>query len=97
MSPPRLENRLPPEDLLERDEHPLRELALLLMASLLALAVLVLIAGFAARWLARAEPGMAEGLSPPAAAPERLVVLPRQASRLRATLSRARLRCSCRS
>lgn len=52
MSPPRLENRLPPEDLLERDDNPLRELALLLVASLLALAVLVLVAGFAARWLA---------------------------------------------
>lgn len=52
MSPPRLENRLPPEDLLERDENPLRELALLLIASLLVLAVLVLATGFAARWLA---------------------------------------------
>ncbi len=50
--PPRLENRLPPEDLLERDEHPLRELAWLLAASLFALAVLVLAAGLAARWLA---------------------------------------------
>jgi hypothetical protein len=47
--PPRLENRLPPEDLLERDEHPLRELAWLLAASLFALAVLVLAAGLAAR------------------------------------------------
>ncbi len=50
--PPRLENRLPPEDLLERDEHPLRELAWLLAASLAALAVLVLATGFVARWLA---------------------------------------------
>ncbi|KPF48428.1 hypothetical protein IP87_16220 [beta proteobacterium AAP121] len=50
--PPRLENRLPPENLLERDEHPLRELAWLLAASLFALAVLVLAAGFASRWLA---------------------------------------------
>jgi len=50
--PPRLENRLPPEELLERDENPLRELAWLLAASLAALAVLVLATGFAARWLA---------------------------------------------
>lgn len=74
MSPPRLENRLAPEDLLERDEHPLRELALLLVASLLALAILVLIAGFAARWLApklpfRYELALAEHLfNEPAAA-----------------------------
>ena len=52
MSPPRLENRLPPEDLLERDEHPLRELVWLLAASLAGLAVLVLATGFLARWLA---------------------------------------------
>lgn len=52
MSPPRLENRLPPEDLLERDEHPLRELAWLLAASLVGLALLVLATGFVARWLA---------------------------------------------
>jgi Zn-dependent protease with chaperone function len=52
VSPPRLENRLPPEDLLERDEHPLRELAWLLAASLAALALVVLATGFAARWLA---------------------------------------------
>jgi predicted Zn-dependent protease len=52
MAPPRLENRLPPEDLLERDEHPLRELAWLLAASLTALALLVLATGVVARWLA---------------------------------------------
>ena len=52
MTPPRLENRLPPEDLLERDEHPLRELAWLLAASLGALALLVLATGLVARWLA---------------------------------------------
>jgi Zn-dependent protease with chaperone function len=52
VSPPRLENRLPPEDLLERDEHPLRELAWLLAASLAALALLVLATGFVARWVA---------------------------------------------
>ncbi len=50
--PPRLENRLPPEGLLERDEHPLRELAWLLAASLAALAVVVLATGLVARWLA---------------------------------------------
>ncbi|MFG6440176.1 M48 family metallopeptidase [Roseateles sp. LKC17W] len=52
MTPPRLENRLPPEDLLERDEHPLRELAWLMTASLALLAVLVLLTGLSARWLA---------------------------------------------
>jgi beta-barrel assembly-enhancing protease len=52
MTPPRLENRLPPEDLLVRDEHPLRELAWLLAASLAALALLVLATGLVARWLA---------------------------------------------
>lgn len=52
MAPPRLENRLPPDDLLERDEHPLRELAWLLAASLTALALLVLATGVVARWLA---------------------------------------------
>lgn len=52
MTPPRLENRLPPEDLLERDDHPLRELAWLLAASLALLALLVLVTGLSARWLA---------------------------------------------
>lgn len=52
MTPPRLENRLPPEDLLERDDHPLRELAWLLGASLAVLALLVLVTGLSARWLA---------------------------------------------
>lgn len=50
--PPRLENRLPPENLLERDERPLRELAWMLAASLAALTALVLATGLAARWLA---------------------------------------------
>jgi Zn-dependent protease with chaperone function len=52
MTPPILENRLPPEDLLERDDHPLRELAWLLAASAAALALLVLVTGLTARWLA---------------------------------------------
>jgi beta-barrel assembly-enhancing protease len=52
MTPPRLENRLPPEDLLERDDHPLRELAWLLAASLTLLALVVLVTGLSARWLA---------------------------------------------
>ncbi|WP_156392083.1 MULTISPECIES: M48 family metallopeptidase [unclassified Roseateles] len=52
MTPPTLENRLPPEDLLERDDHPLRELAWLVAASLAVLAVLVLVTGLSARWLA---------------------------------------------
>ena len=52
MTAPRLENRLPPEDLLERDDHPLRELAWLVGASLALLALLVLVTGLSARWLA---------------------------------------------
>jgi Zn-dependent protease with chaperone function len=60
MAPPRLENRLPPEGLLERDEHPLRELAWLLAASLATLALLVLATGLAARWLAPMLPFSAE-------------------------------------
>lgn len=52
MTPPRLENRLPPEDLLERDDHPLHELAWLVAASLALLALLVLVTGLSARWLA---------------------------------------------
>jgi beta-barrel assembly-enhancing protease len=56
VTPPRLENRLPPEDLLQRDEHPLRELAWLLAASLGALAVVVVLTGLAARWLAPQVP-----------------------------------------
>lgn len=70
MSPPRLENRLPPEDLLDRDEHPLRELAWLLAASLAALALLVAATGLAARWLApklpfQVEQALAERLFEP--------------------------------
>lgn len=52
MTAPHLENRLPPEDLLERDDHPLRELAWLLGASLAALVLLVAVTGVSARWLA---------------------------------------------
>lgn len=52
MTPPRLENRLPPEDLLERDDHPLRELAWLLGASVVALVLIVAVVGASARWLA---------------------------------------------
>lgn len=73
MTAPRLENRLPPEDLLDRDEHPLRELAWLLAASLTAVAALVLVAGVAARWLAPRIPfehelALAERLLPVSAA-----------------------------
>lgn len=52
MTPPRLENRLPPEGLLERDDNPLRELAWLLGGSVALLVVLVLVTGLSARWLA---------------------------------------------
>jgi beta-barrel assembly-enhancing protease len=52
LSPPRLESRQPPDDLIERDEQALRELAWLLAASLAVLVLLVRATGFAARWLA---------------------------------------------
>lgn len=96
MSPPRLENRLPPEDLLERDEHPLRELAWLLAASLAALLLLVAATGLAARWLApklpfEVEQALAERLfEPPAPAdPEaqaRLAALQALAERVAAVM-----------
>jgi beta-barrel assembly-enhancing protease len=97
MSPPRLENRLPPEDLLERDEHPLRELAWLLAASLAALALLVLATGLVARWLAPKLPfehevALAESLfdaQPPAdaATRERHAALQALADRVAAAMA----------
>ncbi len=97
MSPPRLENRLPPEDLLERDEHPLRELAWLLAASLAALAVLVLATGLVARWLAPKLPfehelALAERLfneapAADAATRERRAALQALAERVAATMA----------
>lgn len=100
MPPPRLENRLPPEDLLERDEHPLRELAWLLGASLAALALVVFVAGFAARWVAPRVPfehelALAErlfdDLQPPssanAAARERRAALQALADRVAAVMA----------
>ena len=97
MTPPRLENRLPPEDLLERDEHPLRELAWLLAASLAALAVLVLATGFVARWLAPQLPfehelALAERLfdeapAADAATRERRAALQTLADRVAATMT----------
>jgi Zn-dependent protease with chaperone function len=97
VSPPRLENRLPPEDLLERDEHPLRELAWLLAASLAALAVLVLATGLVARWLAPKLPfehelALAERLfdeapAADAATRERRAALQTLADRVAATMA----------
>jgi Zn-dependent protease with chaperone function len=96
MTAPRLENRLPPEDLLDRDEHPLRELAWLLAASLTAVAALVLVAGLAARWLAPRIPfehelALAERLLPvsasaDAAASARQTALQALAERVAATM-----------
>lgn len=60
MDGPRLENRLPPEDLHGRDDHPLRELAWLLGASAVLLAVVVAVAGWASQWLAPRLPFAAE-------------------------------------
>jgi Zn-dependent protease with chaperone function len=96
MSPPRLENRLPPEDLLERDEHPLRELAWLLAASLAAVAVLVLATGLVARWLAPKLPfgyelALAEQLFDDAAAAPALPAPPSAARRTPAEARREAL------
>ncbi len=62
---PRLENRLPAEGINSSDEHPLKEMAWLVAASLVTLAVVVLLVGWGARWLApyvpfRAEQAIAE-------------------------------------
>jgi beta-barrel assembly-enhancing protease len=53
---PRLENRLPPENLHGADEHPLREMAWLLGASALVLAAVVVLVGWGAQWLAPRVP-----------------------------------------
>lgn len=98
MTAPRLENRLPPEDLLERDEHPLRELAWLLGASLALLALLVLVTGLSARWLAPRLPfhyevALAERVfdedrsAAPAAARERQAALQGLADRVAAVMA----------
>lgn len=96
MTAPRLENRLPPEDLLERDDHPLRELAWLLAASLAALALLVVVTGLSARWLAPRLPfayevALAERLldAPPAnpAAAQRRAALQALADRVAAVMA----------
>ncbi len=52
MTAPRLENRLPDEGINSADEHPLRELAWLIGATLLVLALVVVLVGFGAQWLA---------------------------------------------
>ncbi len=49
---PSLENRLPAEGINSSDEHPLREFAWLIGASLATLLAVVLLVGWGARWLA---------------------------------------------
>lgn len=49
---PALENRLPAEGINSSDEHPLREFAWLIGAGLVTLAIVVLLVGWGARWLA---------------------------------------------
>ncbi len=77
---PRLENRLPAEDLGGPEEHPLRELAWLLLATLAVVLVVTLLLAWSARWLAPRVPfsvelALAEKLMPVPARPT-----PRQAS-----------------
>lgn len=57
---PRLENRLPAEGINSSDEHPLREFAWLITASLVTLGALMLVLGWSARWLAPKLPFSAE-------------------------------------
>ena len=57
---PRLENRLPDEGINSADENPLRELAWLIGATLLVLALVVLLVGWGAQWLAPRLPFSAE-------------------------------------
>lgn len=97
MTAPRLENRLPQEDLLERDEHPLRELAWLLSACVAMLAALVMVSGLLASWLAPKLPfehemALAERLFPAVAhadadAASRQAALQALADRVAASMS----------
>ena len=57
---PLLENRLPAEGINSSDEHPLKEFAWLIGASLMTLAVLLALVGWGARWLAPLVPFSAE-------------------------------------
>ena len=57
---PSLENRLPAEGINSSDEHPLREFAWLIGASLVTLAAVVVLVGWGARWLAPRLPFAAE-------------------------------------
>lgn len=57
---PSLENRLPAEGINSSDEHPLREFAWLIGASLVTLAVVIVLVGWGARWLAPRLPFEAE-------------------------------------
>ena len=57
---PSLENRLPAEGINSGDEHPLREFAWLVGASLVTLAAVVVLVGWGARWLAPRLPFAAE-------------------------------------
>ncbi len=60
MTGPRLENRLPADGINSADEHPLRELAWLIGATLVVLALAVLLVGWGAQWLAPRLPFGAE-------------------------------------
>ncbi|HSI50279.1 MAG TPA: M48 family metallopeptidase [Ideonella sp.] len=57
---PTLENRLPAEGINSSAEHPLREFAWVVGASLAALVLVVLLLGWASRWLAPHVPFLAE-------------------------------------
>jgi len=57
---PRLENRLPAEGINASTEHPLKEFAWLVGSALVALALLMLSIGWAARWIAPRVPFAAE-------------------------------------
>jgi Zn-dependent protease with chaperone function len=64
---PTLENRLPDEGINSSDEHPLKEFAWLVTAALVTLAVVVVLVGWGARWIApkipfRHEVALAERL-----------------------------------
>jgi predicted Zn-dependent protease len=50
--PPRLENRLPDEGINSSDEHPLKEFAWLIGGTLVTLAVVIVLVGWGAGWLA---------------------------------------------
>jgi beta-barrel assembly-enhancing protease len=72
---PLLANRLPAEGINSSDEHPLREFAWLVGASVVTVVLLVMVVGWAARWLAPMVPFSSE-----VALAERLVDRPEPAA-----------------